>query len=86
MNQRDIVFPFHHMLTWPGDGLQYGETYGQYQHVSACNVNGKGRYSFPLAPPAPKLIRKQQLLSNCELKRLLWNAVAMESSRTVQRP
>lgn len=47
---------------------------------AACNFP-----IFPLGLPALKLIRKQQLLSNSELKWLLWNAVAMESSCKVQR-
>lgn len=70
--------------------MTYDETYRFHQHMMACVATGKGRppggaYSFPLGPPALKLIRKQQLLSNGELKRLLWNAVAMEFSCKVQR-
>lgn len=41
--------------------------------------------SVPLGPPALKLIPKQKLFSNGELKWLLWNAVAMESGCKEQR-
>lgn len=41
--------------------------------------------SVPLGPPSPELIQKQKLLSNGELKRSLWNAVAMESGCKVRR-
>lgn len=33
------VFPFHHMHTWPRDGLQLRQS----EHVGACDVIGKGR-------------------------------------------
>lgn len=76
-----------HVCAWRWRKMRHTDSASMSGHVeSSVKVGCIGAaYSFPLAPPALKLIRKQQLSSNCELKWLLWNAVAMESSCKVQR-